>query len=154
LPPGVTVGAGDTELRPFPAGLVPPGALGDHVDGAVVTSSILAGEVVLDARLGPAGLSPTVALLPPGTRGLAVPAGPGTVPLARGDLADVLATFDPGLAEGGEPTVAVARSALVVHVDEEAVTIAVTADQSPRVAFALAAGAVTLALSSPLSAGS
>jgi len=49
---------------------------------------------------------------------------------------------------------AVARSALVVHVDEEAVTIAVTADQSPRVAFALAAGAVTLALSSPLSAGS
>jgi len=154
LPAGATVAAGDTELRPLPAGLVPGGALDDLVDGAVVTASIHAGEVVLDTRLGLAGLSPTVALLPPGTRGLAVPAGPGTIPLADGDLVDVLATFDPSLAEGNEPTVAVARSALVVHVDAEAVTIAVTTEQTPRVAFALTAGSVTLALSSPLSAGS
>ena len=155
LPAGATVGSGDTELRPIPAGLVPPGALDDHVDGAVVSSGIHTGEVVLGTRLSPAGLSPTAALLPRGTRGLAVPAGPETVPLARGDLVDVLATFDPTLAAGGgEPTVAVARAALVVDVGEDAVTIAVTEPRAPRVAFALATGSVTLALGSALSAGS
>jgi hypothetical protein len=77
---------------------------------------------------------------------VAVPTGSG-LPLEVGDRVDVLATFDAGTTGAGEPTFAVARRAVVVHVGEDAVTVAVTTSAAPRVAYALAAGAVTLVLS-------
>ena len=58
----------------------------------------------------------------------------------------VLATFDATISEG-EPTFAVARRAVVVHVGEDAVTVAVGESSAPKVAYALAAGTVTLVLS-------
>ncbi len=65
-----------------------------------------------------------------------------------GDRVDVLATFDSTEGET-EPTFPVAMGALVVDVAEEAVTVAVTPEEAPRVAFATARGTVTLALASP-----
>lgn len=130
------------EQRHLPRSLVPDGAA-TSAGGAVATVAIHTGEIVLESRLAPAGTSPVAALVPPGHRAVAVPAADG-LPLAVGDVVDVLATLDP---ESAQPTFAVARDAAVVHVGESAVTVAVPLDDAPRVAFALAVGAVTLALS-------
>lgn len=131
------------EVRRLPRSVVPPGATTETVGIAAVP--IAAGEVVLAARLAPAGTSAVAALVPPGHRALAVPSGDG-LPVEVGDLVDVLATLDP---EAAVPTIVVARSALVVHVGEASTTVAVPAEDAPRLAFALAAGAVALALSGP-----
>jgi Flp pilus assembly protein CpaB len=131
---GDVVASGDVVLRPVPSGLVPAGALRRPPVGRTVLAPLARGEVVTRARIG--------TLIPDGTRALAVPVGPGTPPLRPGDRVDVLATF-----EGDEPTFAVASGAGVLDVvADKAVTIAVTVDEAPRVAFALAQGAVTLAL--------
>ena len=149
LPAGATVGPGDTEVRSLPAALVPPGAVATPPEGSVVASTVHEGEVVLTARLAPSGTSALAAALPPETRAVAVPVDPAALPVEPGDEVDVLATFDPDLADGAEPTVAVARGAVVVDVGDEAVVVAVTPAQAPRVAFAAAAGAVALAVVAP-----
>jgi Flp pilus assembly protein CpaB len=149
VPAGGTVHAGDVEVRRLPAALVPPGAAHDVAEGTRVADTIHEGEVVLGARLAPSGTSALAAALPPGTRGIAVPVDPAALPVEPGDVVDVLATFDPDLAEGSDPTVAVARGAVVADVEEEAVVVAVTPAQAPRVAFAAASGAVALAVVAP-----
>ncbi len=149
LPAGATVGPGDTEVRSLPAALVPPGAVAAPPEGSVVSSTVHEGEVVLGSRLAPAGTSALAAALPPGTRAIAVPVDPASLPVEQGDVVDVLATFDPDVAEGADPTVAVAREAVVVDVGEAGVVVAVTPGQAPRVAFAAAAGAVALAVVAP-----
>jgi Flp pilus assembly protein CpaB len=130
------------ERRRLPRSVVPAGAAGS-ADGAVAAVALHAGEIVLEARLAPGGTSAVAALVPEGHRAVAVPSGDG-LPLAVGDAVDVLATLDP---ESAQPTFAVSRAARVVHVGESSVTVAVPLDDAPRVAFALAVGAVTLALS-------
>jgi Flp pilus assembly protein CpaB len=81
---------------------------------------------------------------------MAVPTGPGTLAVRPGDRVDVLATFDPLVAPAGEdPTTTVARAATVVGVRPRAVTVAVTADEAPRVAFALSQATISLALTPP-----
>ncbi|MCU1485433.1 MAG: Flp pilus assembly protein RcpC/CpaB [Actinomycetia bacterium] len=140
--------AGHVAVRRLPAVLVPPGALRDLPADAVAAVDVHEGEPVLAARLVGPGSSAVAARLPAGTRGVAVPTGSG-LPLEVGDRVDVLATFDAGTTGEGEPTFAVARRAVVVHVGEDAVTVAVSTSAAPRVAYALAAGAVTLVLSGP-----
>lgn len=145
LAAGTRLTVEDVEVRRLPADLVPDGALTEIPEGAVLADAVRRGEVLPGSRLAPAGASPLVAQLPPGTRALAVPAGPGALPLEPGDAVDVLATLDPSATGGGEPTVTVARDALVVDVGAGAVSLAVTEAQAPRVAYAVTAGAVTLA---------
>ena len=147
LEAGTTVGPGDVEIEHRPAALVPDGALEDSAEGRVVTAAVHRGEPLLAARLAPAGLSPTAAVLPAGTVGMAVPTGPAALPLQTGDVVEALLTVDPATAGGGEPTFPVARSARVVHVGAEAVTLAVDRGEADRLAFALTAGVVTLVLS-------
>jgi Flp pilus assembly protein CpaB len=124
--------------------------------GAVVRHPILAGEPVAPARLAPDGLTGAAALVPAGERALAVPVGPaGVPPVAVGDLVDVV-TVMPGdataPAEGasgdgsGDPAFTLVERAAVVDVAEQAVTIAVPDRDAPRVAWAVANGAVVLAL--------
>jgi Flp pilus assembly protein CpaB len=137
--------ASDVAVRRLPAALVPPGALRSLPPGAVVAVDVHRGEAVLAARLVGPGSSAVAARIPAGTRGVAVPTGSG-LPLVVGDRVDVLATFDATISEG-EPTFAVARRAVVVHVGEDAVTVAVGESSAPKVAYALAAGTVTLVLS-------
>lgn len=144
---GDVVVASDVALREMPAALVPTGAVSALPIGDVVASPMYAGEVVVAGRLAAGSLRGVAALLPPGTRGIAVPVGPATVDVLPGDAVDVLATFDPSMPD---PTFAVAEGALVVAVDEQAVTIAVPVEDAPRVAFAVAQAQVTLLLNGSL----
>ena len=129
---------GRVERRLLPAGLLPDGAVRDLPDGARATAAVHAGEALHRRRIsGASGL-------PPGTRGVAVPAPPG-LPLRSGDLVDVLATFDPDVA-GDEPTFPVAERAVVLALADDAVTVAVPADDASRVVYALTTGVVTVVL--------
>jgi Flp pilus assembly protein CpaB len=141
LPQGAVVRAVDVVDRAMPAAFIPDGRLETQPVGRTVVVPVAAGEVLLASKLAPAGLSGVAALLRPGERALALPAGPGTPPLSLGNRVDVLAT-----APDGSAADVVARAARVVGVDERAVTIAVHPDDAPAVAAALAAGTVTLAL--------
>ena len=151
LGPGDVVTAADVRTELVPAAFVPAGAVASvaGTTGHTVVVALFPGEPVLRGHLAPGGVQGVGALLPPGTRAVAVPAGPGGGRLQRGDVLDVLATFDPANAGGGDPTFPVAAGALVVDVAPETVTVAVTPDEAAKVAFALAHGALTLAVSSP-----
>ena len=152
---GRPLGPGDVAVRRLPAAVLPAGRPAHRPEGRVTLVPLVRGEVVLATRLAPDGLRGVAALVPPGHRALAVPAEPGGLSLRPGDRVDVLATFDlaAGVTRGGEgegaPTFPVATAALVVDVTGEAVTVAVPPAQAPRVAFALARGTVTLALTVP-----
>jgi pilus assembly protein CpaB len=148
IPAGAVVGAADAEVRTWPSGLVPPGAFAAVPVGRTATSPTFTGEPLVAGRLAPAGLSGVAALLPPGTRAIAVPLAGSGPPLAVGDSVDVLATFDPVIAGDADPTVVVAERATVLGVGDagDTVTVAVPVADAPRVAFAVTQGTVTLAL--------
>jgi Flp pilus assembly protein CpaB len=143
---GDPITTGDASIRMLPSAVVPRGVLRHLPDSAVAAVELDTGELLLDRRLLGHGPSAVAARLPRGTRAIAVP-GAGALPLDIGDHVDVLATFDPETSPGDTPTFTVARDATVVHVGHDAVTIAVATASAPKVAYALAAGAVTLVLS-------
>ena len=92
---GDRIEATDVELRSLPAALLPATAVTDPPIGRVATDDLYPGEVLVEERVAPEGVQGAAALLPPGSRALAVPSGPGTPPLLVGDTVDVLATYDP-----------------------------------------------------------
>ena len=144
LAAGALAGPATVELRSWPEHLVPAGALRAVPEDRVVTQPVIAGEPLVADRLV------TDALVPAGSRALAVPTGPGALGVRAGDRVDVLATFDPLVAPAGEdPTVTVARAATVVSVRARSITVAVTEAEAPRVAFALSQATITLALTPP-----
>ncbi|MGH9273478.1 MAG: Flp pilus assembly protein CpaB [Acidimicrobiales bacterium] len=150
LSPGTAIDGDDVELVERPRALVPTGALSDIPDGQVAAAAIEAGEVVVAARLAPMGLGVLAATLPEGTRAVAVPVEAGLAPpLLVGDRVDVMVALAPEAAGGDPPGFVVAADALVVAVDEAAVTVAVSRAAAPRIAVALGLGAVTLALIGP-----
>lgn len=137
---GVVLGEDEITWRRLPNGALPSGAVAGRPEGATTLVPLAKGEVLLVAKLAPAGVRGPAALVPPGSSAVAVPAAEGSrPPLRRGDRVDVLAA-----GEDGGTTVAV--GALVVDVAEEVVTVAVTAEEAPAVAFAVARGIVVLAL--------
>jgi Flp pilus assembly protein CpaB len=147
---GNEIEADDVEVRSLPPAALPRSALSEPPVGRVATADLYPGEVLVEGRVAPEGRTGAAALLPTGTRALAVPTGPGTPPLRVGDTVDLLATYDPLLFD---PTATPANAdgmvvsgALVIDVSEGAVTVAVDPDDAPDVALALAQGAVTLAL--------
>jgi Flp pilus assembly protein CpaB len=144
LDAGAVIGAGDVEAREVPAALAPPQPATEPA-GRTLTAAVYAGEALDERRLAPGGLSTTAAVLPAGTRAVAVPADPSTAPpLTEGDSVDVLVAAD-SIDGPLRPSVAVA-GARVVDVGEQAVTVAVPATHAPRVATAAATGLVALAL--------
>ena len=146
--PGHVLSAGDVAVRHLPAAVLPAGPLARSPEGHAALVPIAPGEVLLEGKLAPWGTRGVAALVPPGRRALAVPVEGGGLPVRTGDRVDVLATFETA-EDAGQPTFPVATSALVVAVGDEAVTVAVSTDEAPRVAFAIARGTVTLALSAP-----
>ena len=149
--PGVELAAADLAVRQVPDGFVPPGAAAavDAVAGRTTVVRLLEGVPVLPGHLAPGGLSGVAALLPAGTRAVTVPAGESTSPrLSRGDVVDVLATLD------DQPVLAVAIEAPVVDVGQESVTVAVRPEEARSVAFAVANGTVTVALTPGPGSGS
>ncbi len=93
IPAGGALGPDNTEVRSYPSAFVPEGVLDSPIEGAIAAVDLEKGEPVPKARLSPRGLSPTAAMIPPGGRAIAVPAGVGTLPLVQGDRVDVLATI-------------------------------------------------------------
>jgi Flp pilus assembly protein CpaB len=145
---GAVIEAGDIEWRAAPVGLL-PAATADDVEDRTVVEPILEGEPVADTRLAPEGARGVRALLPPGTRAVAVPTDLAAPPIEVGDRVDLLAAFD--LAGTGLPddsTVA-ARDALVVAVSDEAVTVAISEREAGRAVVAVTTGAVAVALVAP-----
>jgi hypothetical protein len=80
--------------------------------------------------------------MPAGTRAVAVPTPVAGLPVRPGDHVDLLA------ASGGDGRV-VAPDGTVVAVTAQSTTVAVDADDAPRVAAALGAGSVVIALRNP-----
>lgn len=146
VPAGARIEPGDAERRQVPRSLVPPGALADVPAGRVVTVRVLPGQVLVAAQLAPPGRSRLAAVLPAGHRGLAVPTNGAAPHLEPGDVVDLLATFD---VDAGEPTFPVAQGALVLAANPDTVTVAVREADAAPVAYALATGAVTIALAGP-----
>jgi len=142
---GQVVQAPDVAWRRVPRAFLPASPVARAPVGHSAVVALVAGEVVLEARLAPWGVRGPAALMPPGARALAVPVGPSSPPVASGDRVDVLATVDGST----PPTFAVAGRAIVVEVAPSRVTVAVSAEEAPRVAFAITRGAVTLALDGP-----
>ena len=155
LDPGAEVGPGDVVVRQVPGSLAPADSMtsADTAVGRTVVVPLFAGLPVMEGHLAASGLRGVAALLPPGTRAVAVPNGGAPLPLVAGDHVDVLATFDPAgsPAAGADPTFPVARGALVVDVGDDSATVAVGPHEAARVAFAVTTGVVTLALAAPIS---
>lgn len=148
---GTAIEDGDVSEREVPGSLVPtdaPTREGDVV-GRVAVMPAVAGLPVVEAHLAPAGSTRPGAMLPAGSRAVAVPNGSSSTPVRIGDHVDVLATLDPAAAPDLEPTFVVAAGALVVDVTESAVTVAVSPEEAKRVAYSIIQGAVTLALLPP-----
>jgi Flp pilus assembly protein CpaB len=150
IPAGSTITADLVALRELPATAVPDGALRELPIGRTAAADVVAGEVVVGARVAPDGLSGVAALLPPGSRAVAVPSTAGGLPpLAVGDVVDVLVSLAPDAVGDADPTFTVAEAARVVDVADDAVTVAVDDDDVARTAFAVTHGAVTLAVRTP-----
>jgi Flp pilus assembly protein CpaB len=149
LAPGDVVGTGAVEVRRLPAAAVADRALSEAPVGATVRQPVAAGEPLIGERLAPHGLTGAAALVPDGSRALAVPLGTvGTPPLTAGDLVDLLAVVPPeaGGDGGGDPAFPLVEGAQVVDVGDEVASVAVPTEDAPRVAYALSQGVVVLAL--------
>ena len=177
VPVGTPLRMSDVRVRMLPRAVVPRGEVASSagaVVGRVTLVPLSEGEVVTAAKIAPTGLTGISALLAASTgtadsgaagtadaRALAIPTTAATPPLHRGDHVDLLASFDVSDAPGrtditprgpsvdSAPTFPVARHATVLDVGHQAVTVAVTADEAPRLAYALTHGAITLALTAP-----
>jgi len=180
LPLGSTVGRDDTRTVRVATDDLAPGTLHDEsaARGMTVAVPVLAGAPVLERALAPRDRSGLDGLVPNGSRAVRLADDAGLAP-RPGSVVDVLVTIEPGLvaeAGGGDPTVVVARSALVLSSDaayaagvraapapdstgnsggvtpspyDNGVTLLVTAAEAKRLAFATAHGVVTLALAPP-----
>jgi pilus assembly protein CpaB len=148
---GDVVGASDVATESWPAAVVPRGAGNgpDDVVGRTVVEVVEPGEAVLTSRLAPDGLHGVTALVPSGWRALAVPLGSAPLPLSVGDHVDLVAAVDGTTDDASRsPAFVLADNALVLAVDGQSVTVAVPADDSPRVALGIVTGSVVPALRS------
>jgi pilus assembly protein CpaB len=141
---GDVVDADAIEVESWPLAMLPRSAVetADAVVGRTVVEVIEPGEVVVAGRLAPDGLRGAAALIPPGWRALAVPVGSAVVPLSVGDRVDLVAAID----GAREPSFVLAANARVIAVDERSVSVAVPADDAPRVALGIVTGSVVPAL--------
>lgn len=161
---GEPVDSATTQVRRWPSGLVPEGALRRLPDGErVAVAAIAKGEAVVASRVSGQAAAGVTGLLDPGARAVVVPLEVAGLPVVVGDRVDVLATGDdsgptgdlpdPEGADGGgrgdDRGVAVATDALVVAVAEESVVVGVGDEASLELAAALGRGPVVVALSAP-----
>jgi Flp pilus assembly protein CpaB len=150
IDPGRVLRSTDLGEEERPVAVIPAGAVRFTPTGRIAHAPIFEGEVVLDGHLAPAASTGVAAVVPAGQRGIAIPIEAGTAPpLERGQLVDVIVVL--AAADGGTevPAHVVARDAVVLHVADDAVTVAVDEAAAPRVAAAIGVGAVSLALVAP-----
>ncbi len=154
LAAGDVIDATSVRLTRLPRGVIPEGALNSASTpvGEATRVALQRGEVILTSRLAGRGANGVAAMVMPGYRAVAIPNDDQMPAVRVGDRVDVLVTFDVGdgldanTESAAAPSFAVASGAEVLAVTPRALTLAVDADDAPRVAFALAKGAVTVAL--------
>jgi Flp pilus assembly protein CpaB len=172
---GTMIRRGDITTRSVHRSQLPRGTLSPSAaERRVVAVPLVRGAFVVDGNLAPRGRTGLDGAIPPGMRALRIVARDALRPPV-GSSVDVLVTFESsdGAAAGGAPTVVAARGVLVLGTDDApaaveagtagrdgsgqggglGVTLLVTEDDAPRLAFAAAAGVVTLALVPPEDAG-
>lgn len=145
LAPGDTIAASDVDWRSLPVALVAGRSVGEAV-GRTVVAPIIAGEPIVEERLAPHGTHGPMALAPDGTRAIAVPSTGAVPPVAAGDRVDVYAVS----IDGSGRTQRVAGSAVVLAVDEHAVTVAVERGEVAATARAALEQNALLALVAPV----
>jgi Flp pilus assembly protein CpaB len=170
LPLGSTIDRGDVKARSVHRSQLPSGALSPReAQGRVVAVPVVRGAFVVDGNVAPRRRTGLNGAIPPGMRALRVVARDALRPPV-GSSVDVLVTLESGggAASDGAPTVVAARGVLVLGTDDApaavetgtgdgtvasqgavGVTLLVTEEDAPRLAFAAAAGVVTLALVPP-----
>jgi Flp pilus assembly protein CpaB len=146
---GATVEPAHFEIRRVPESLLPHSAVEFEPAGLTAIVPMWPGEVLVEAKLAPAGLDGPAAMLQTGERAVAVPRSETTPPLSPGDRVDVILNLDPSVTGGGPPAIPVARAVRVLHLTEAAVTLAVPAEDAAKVAFGAAQGALSLAIAGP-----
>lgn len=158
IAPGDAIDGDSVALVRWPVTLLPSDALTAVPPDRVATADIADGEVVISGRVSGGSGRGAATLVPPGARALAVPLLVPGLPLRPGDRVDLLATAgggDPaGFSDDAAPSASrparpVAADALVVAVDDQAVTVAIEADDAAAVAVALTSGTVVVALAGP-----
>jgi Flp pilus assembly protein CpaB len=175
LPLGTTIKRGDITTRSVHGSQLPRGALSPNAaERRVVAVPVVRGAFVVAGNVAPRGRTGLDGAIPPGMRALRITARDALRPPV-GSSVDVLVTFETsdGASAGGAPTVVAARGVLVLGTDDEraaiergttgrgagapggglGVTLLVAEEDAPRLAFATAAGVVTLALVPPDDAG-
>jgi Flp pilus assembly protein CpaB len=166
LPLGSTIDRGALRSRTVHRSQLPSGAVSPRAaEGRVVAVPVVRGAFVVDGNLAPRRRTGLNGAIPPDMRALRIVAR-DTLRPPVGSSVDVLVTFessDPSA--GSAPTVVAARGVLVLGTDDApaavetragsgtaaglGVTLLVADDDAPRLAFATAAGVVTLALVPP-----
>ena len=132
---GDALDATNVEVRAIPVGVRPDTALDAlPAAGRLVAAPVARNEIVTAARLGRSDRSALAGLLPTGTRGVAIPAPSGSVPVRAGDRVDVVAAQ------------LVVADATVVQTSDGAAVVAVAEANAPAVARAVADGQVSLVL--------
>jgi Flp pilus assembly protein CpaB len=175
LPLGTLIERGDITTGSVHRSQLPRDALSPHdAERRVIAVPVVRGAFLVDGNVAPRGRTGLDGAIPPGMRALRVVARDALHPPV-GSSVDVLVTFESGdgASPEGAPTVVAARGVLVLGTDDEpasvepgspsgdpggpgegtGVTLLVTEDDAPRLAFAAAAGVVTLALVPPEDAG-
>lgn len=128
LAPGSPIAAHPVEV---PVALVPTGAL-TAFDQGTAAGPIASGEILVDHDIAGTG---RWALVPPGWRAIAVPHTDATLDVEPGDRVDVHWAGGPLTAD-----------AMIVAVDESAITVAITAADAGAVAVAASDPSLVLAL--------
>jgi Flp pilus assembly protein CpaB len=170
LPVGATIADDDIRVRSVHHSQLPTDALSPgEARGRVVAVPVVRGAFVTGGNLAPRRRTGLDGAIPPGMRALRLVVRDALRPPV-GSSVDVLVTFEPGntLESAGAPTVVAARGVLVLGTDDAptsfetgatnassspasamSVTLLVTEDDAPRLAFAAATGVVTIALVPP-----
>jgi Flp pilus assembly protein CpaB len=169
---GTKIRAGDIMVRSVHRSQLPAGALSpSEARDRVIAVPVPRGGFVADGNVAPRHRTGLNGVIPPGTRALRIVVRDALRPRV-GSAVDVLVTFDAGNGVspgGGAPTVTAVRGVLVLGTDEApatveasrgpgasdrsggglGVTLLVSEDDAPRLAYAAATGVVTLALVPP-----
>jgi Flp pilus assembly protein CpaB len=167
LPVGTTISDGDIRVRSVHRSQLPSGAISPAAArGRVVAVPLVRGAFVVDGNVAPRRRTGLNGAIPAGMRAMQIVVRDALRP-PIGSFVDVLVTFEPGSsgASGAAPTVVAARGVLVLGTDDApavvetgtdqrtgsglGVTLLVTEDDAPRLAFATATGVVTIALVPP-----
>jgi len=137
----------------LPVVAVPDRAVERVPPGRRAVRSVTVGEVLVENDVAPAASGPLAARLPAGHTGVAVVLADDAPAIGPGDVVDVVAAPEPvvdaAVAGSGEATV-VARSAVVLDIREDAVTLAVADGEATRVAQRALVGPVGLTVRRPV----